>query len=107
MSKFSAVKFDLAEITQKLADASSRDEIITVLDILTKNGLDELARQEGITFPRAVSKRKGLTWPLSSLRSCLIATRELITEKSSRCPYLQEFLQSWRSAITKTEKLIS
>lgn len=58
MSKFSAVKFDLAEVSQKLAQASSCDEIITVLDVLTKNGLDELARQEGITFPRSVSKMK-------------------------------------------------
>ena len=48
----------LAGVRQQLLKAVSRDDMQTVLDSLTKDGLDVLASSEHIDFPRALSRMK-------------------------------------------------
>lgn len=48
----------LTQVTQQLSQADGRENMQAVLEQLSKNGLDTLARSENIDFPRAVSRMK-------------------------------------------------
>ena len=48
----------LTQVTQQLSQADGRENMQAVLEQLSKNGLDALARSENINFPRAVSRMK-------------------------------------------------
>lgn len=48
----------LMQVTQQLSQADGRENMQAVLEQLSKNGLDTLARSENIDFPRAVSRMK-------------------------------------------------